>query len=36
MSGDPKVKNDAYMKNKRILEVEKFNFSPSLLQTPKA
>ncbi len=34
--GEPKVKKDAYMKDKRMLEVGIRNFSPSLVQTPNA
>jgi hypothetical protein len=34
--GEPKVMKELYIKNKRILSIGKFNFSPSLEQTPKA
>ncbi len=34
--GDPNVRKDAYMKDKRMLEVGIRNFSPSLVQTPNA
>jgi len=30
------VRNEAYIKNKRMLEVAIPSFSPSLVQTPKA
>jgi hypothetical protein len=36
MMGDPKVMNDAYIKKRRMLEVERLSFSPSFVQTPNA
>jgi hypothetical protein len=34
--GDPIVKNEVYIKYKRMLLVEILNFSPKWVQTPKA
>ena len=34
--GEPKVKKEVYIKNKRILAVAIPNFSPKKVQTPKA
>ena len=36
ITGDPKVRKEAYIKNNLILEVATPNFSPSRVQTPKA
>jgi len=34
MTGEPKVRNDAYIKKILILEIGISNFSPSLVHTP--
>jgi hypothetical protein len=36
MMGDPRVINELYMKNKRMLSMGKLSFSPNFEQTPKA
>jgi hypothetical protein len=36
MTGEPNVRKDAYMKESRILDDGMLNFSPILVQTPKA
>lgn len=35
-TGDPNVKKEVYIKNKRMEEVGILNFSPSRVQTPNA
>lgn len=36
ITGEPKVTNEAYIKNRRMLSIGKLSFSPSREQTPNA